>query len=571
MHLERASKTIALLAALRAGGRARAERLITANPSDGHFVHYENTASLGGLGFPPDLSVTSNVPVTLARYSDSGRFYDGQKPVRTNEATVVVKSDCSTDVTDVIPQVEISEDGLISVLVSGVDGIAGSGMPFLDEPSFYSVFWTYFDDFCGGGGFFTPPATVGPDTLPAEQVLVSETDIVQCVKPGTGGIIAICNGGEYCAQEVGVCEKPWGPPTGKCTEKRQICEEIWAPVCGCDARIYSNACEASRNGVSVNYEGECSATGGKPAVEVIPPVEQPIIAEVVTIPSIPQEPETSSSTPGTPATTDAAVSTTTTTTTSIASSDETTASATVEIVAGISTEAASSNAATTEGAKDVTQAPVSASGEATPEQDSAGVGEVEPSEINSEPDEFSSGFVRRRPSSFYAAFVLLAVVALASLFPTTGNGGLIGKFAVVALAVSSHRGRNSGSQTSPHKNKRVLQTCSYNVEVLYDACAHSVNVQAPKTRTVDAVVGDVSRSSSAEDECIKELATNLTFPSSDAEELNGTDITVAQYEQFVSGELSENFYVPAIHRLTNPLPDSHPRPLPCHCNRQAIR
>lgn len=721
MHLGRAFETIALLAALRTGGRARAERVITANPSAGHHVHYENTAKLN-LKFPPDLTVNSNVPVTLQRYSDSGSFFDGQKPIHSNEATVVVKSDCSTDDTDVIPQVEISEDGLIKVLVSGVDGIAGSDMPFLDEPSYYSVFWTWVDDFCGGGGFFTPPATVLPvdtEEVPTEEVPVIDPSV--CVIPGTAGI-RICNEGEYCMQEVGVCADPSGPPSGECTAKTQLCAEIWDPVCGCDARTYSNACDASSNGVSVNYEGGCSTAppaGGKPAVEVIPPVEEPIIAEVVTIPSTSQEvglceqgaacavegescergsetccgksspsfkcrcvdagdgilaydwclytdacyvppccfdgpPEglpppnestcsnvgglcdtgiaddyccmdmdtggryctgkrmseifstwilklinfdqvsggkassastpgtpattnaavtttsinfiessgasggkASSSTPGTPATTDAAAVSTTASTTSIESSDETTVSATVGTAAEISTEAASSVAATTD-AQAVTQAPVPASGESTPtqgptskQQDSVGLGEVEPSEINSEPDEFSSGFVRRRPSSFYAVFILLAVVALASLFPTSGNGGLMGKFVVVALAVSSQRRRNSGSQKSSNQNKRVLQTCNYNVEIIYDACTHSVNVQAPKTRTVDAVIGDVSRSASPDNECTKELAVNLTFPSTDAEELNGTDVTASQYEQFVSGELADEFYVPTNNRLTN--------------------
>ena len=537
MHLERAFETIALLAALRAGGRARAERVITANPSAGNYVHYENTATRLNLNFPPDLSVNSNVPVTLSRYSDSGTFFDGQKPIRTNEVTVVVKSDCSTDVTDVIPQVEISDDGQISVRVSGVDGIAGSGMPFLDEPSYFSVFWTWVDSFCGGGGgfggggLFTPPATV----LPVEEVivedLVSETDIVQCIIPGTKGV-AICDEGQYCKEEVGVCVKPLDLPSGKCTEKSDFCPENWAPVCGCNAQTYANECEASSYGVSVNYEGEC-----KPVKEPIEAVTIPSIPEDVTIPTIPSIPQDG-------------------------------------IAAAISTEAASSNAVTTESAQAGTQATVPASGDANPtlepKQDSDGIGDVdvEPSEIN-EPDEFSSGFVRRRPSSLYAAFILLAVVALASFFPTSGNGGLIGKFAVVALAVSSHRRRNSGSQTSSHKNNRVLQTCNYNVELLYDACTHSVNVQAPKTRTVDAVIEDVSRSASSEDKCIDELAANLTFPSSGAEELDGTDITVAHYEQFVSGELAESFLF-ILYPSTYNFLRRTPRPLSCDCDWKAV-
>jgi hypothetical protein len=38
------------------------------------------------------------------------------------------------------------------------------------------------------------------------------------------------------------------------------CPEIYQPVCGCDGFSYSNACEASRFGVSVDHEGTCSGS-----------------------------------------------------------------------------------------------------------------------------------------------------------------------------------------------------------------------------------------------------------------------------------------------------------------------
>ena len=38
------------------------------------------------------------------------------------------------------------------------------------------------------------------------------------------------------------------------------CAEIYQPVCGCDGFSYSNACEASRYGVSIDYEGTCAGS-----------------------------------------------------------------------------------------------------------------------------------------------------------------------------------------------------------------------------------------------------------------------------------------------------------------------
>jgi hypothetical protein len=78
-----------------------------------------------------------------------------------------------------------------------------------------------------------------------------------------------CSSGLFCNFIDGTVAAPsscgHADQAGKCAKVPQICTDDYTPVCGCDGKTYSNACQAHVKGVTVAKPDKCPATSSETA------------------------------------------------------------------------------------------------------------------------------------------------------------------------------------------------------------------------------------------------------------------------------------------------------------------
>ncbi|KAL7546843.1 hypothetical protein ACHAWF_010973 [Thalassiosira exigua] len=146
ISLWKAVKYIALF--LQTGVTVVQSKEVNGVASPGNFIIKEESSS--AINTHQIFVVNSNVPTTIQQYNDR-RFMHGQQPFQSNEAKVLITSDCAS--TTFVPQVII---GPGSIQIDVQRGMGFDTMPFMESSSYHAV-WDYRGRGCSR---YNPPAPV---------------------------------------------------------------------------------------------------------------------------------------------------------------------------------------------------------------------------------------------------------------------------------------------------------------------------------------------------------------------------------------------------------------------------
>ena len=119
-----------------------------------------------------DVVVTSNVPVTIQRYSDgNANFASGEQPLKQIELKVLVTSNCSSDASSIIPSVTVDlKEGDIDIQVDGVLPETPP-YPFLASSSYHASYSYTTDCYIP-----TPPPAPEDEGITEEETVREETE-----------------------------------------------------------------------------------------------------------------------------------------------------------------------------------------------------------------------------------------------------------------------------------------------------------------------------------------------------------------------------------------------------------
>ena len=492
--------------------------------------------------------------MTVQRYND-GEFLEGGKPFDNNEAKLLVTSNCDTTQTSVIPNVTWGEDMswvTINVTIPEEED-APSVMPFL-EPSFYRAFWSYTGLWCSAGNFFpTNGPTTALEPTPIPEIITTQDDTP-------------CLSLEECdqrRQELGFNAFYTGVfPTHGCFFKGEnsffgeggtVEEMSESDLLGVRERIWCK-------------------TAVVPEIPTVVPTPSGTVFSTVVPSSGPSQmssteaPSSQSSASSTEAPSDA-----TSDATSGAPSDGaktpclsqeecdqkrqelgfsefhvgefpskgcfyknqkafygeggTTEEMAAEFLPGLQeriwckgeTLGLSENNAL--------------SSNLTPQSISYPKTKTSLVEKTQDDNAPNRAFTLRRSFLFnmmvttFMAYLLISVIFLSGSNGSTTSDYFfgVGKFAVAAFTVSALLDKQSHSYLNNDRNtengkpflstqSRVLQTCTFNVEILVDGCSKSLEVAAPSGRVLDVDIQNFTSEDNKDDKCTSDYTANLTFP-----------------------------------------------------------